>query len=181
MINLNKYREVKPGGKLLKRLYVKIVMIVFGRAFQAASAVDVEINEEFTRMPENFMMDMHVLPDGPHMIIGKNNKGKIRYMGGNPEGKDITLFMKIKNLEAAMLMFTFRESTTVATARDRLIVDGDLPVACGVVRIMNLLEVFLLPKPVAKLGVKRYPAWSQMSPIRKHLGRIIIYIRLITG
>ena len=181
MIKLDRFHEIKPGRKLLKKLYVKIVMLLFGRAFQAASSTDFEIREEFTRMPEDFMMDMYVLPDGPHMIIGKNEKGKIRYLGGNPEGKNITLFMKIKNIEAAMLMFTFRESTTVASSRDRLIVDGDLPVACGIVRIMNLLEVYLLPKFAAKLGVKRYPPWSRMSPIRKYLGRIIIYVRLITG
>ncbi len=28
-------------------------------------------------------------------------------------------------------MFTFRESTAAATARNRLIVDGDIPAACG--------------------------------------------------
>ena len=89
--------------------------------------------------------------------------------------------MKIKHLEAAMLMFTFQESSCTATARDRLIVEGDLPVASGVLRIMDLLEVLLLPKFIARLGVKRYPNHKQMSLGRKLRSRILTYIRIAVG
>jgi hypothetical protein len=178
MINYNNYPEIKPGMKLVKRIYVAVMLFVFGRAFQAASRVDPVAKEEFGRMPDNFILDFCVLPNGPHMIVGKDEKGRIRYMGWNPKGKKITLYMKIKNMESAIRMFTFLESSCTATSRDRLIVDGDLPTACGVLHIMDLLEVLLLPKIAAKLGVKRYPHWSQLSPFRKWASRLLVYVRL---
>jgi hypothetical protein len=179
MINYSDYPEIRPGKKLIKRIYVATMLFVFGRAFQAASRVDPSAKAEFAAMPDDFMLDFCVLPNGPHMIVGKDAKGKVKYMGWNPQGKKITLYMKIKNMESAIRMFTFLESSCVATSRDRLIVDGDLPVACGVLRIMDLLEVLLLPKFAAKLGVKRYPKWSQLSPFRKWTSRLLTYVRLV--
>jgi len=179
MINYNKYPEIKPGMKLIKRIYVATMLFVFGRAFQAVSRVDRGAREEFAKMPADFVLDFGVVPNGPHMIVGKDAKGRIKYMGWNPAGKKITLYMKIKNMESAIRMFTFMESSCTATSRDRLIVDGDLPTACGVLHIMDLLEVLLLPKFAAKLGVKRYPKWSQLSPVRKWTSRLLTYVRLV--
>lgn len=84
--------------------------------------------------------------------------------------------MKIKNIEAALLLFTFQESTTLATARNRLVVDGDVAHACAVMRILDIVEVYLLPKIIAKLAVKRYSGWSFR---RKYLGRVLVYVRSI--
>ncbi len=180
-MDMNKYPEIKPGKKLLKRIYVATMLFVFGRAFQAVAGADRGAREEFASLPKDFMLDLCVEPNGPHLICGKNEKGKIRYFGWNPAGKKITISMKVKNIEGAMLMFTFRESSCTAVAHDRLVVDGDVPVACAVLRIMDLLEVLLLPKFAAKLGVKRYPKWSQLSPLRKWSSRLLTYVRVVTG
>ncbi|MCX7679448.1 MAG: hypothetical protein N2316_09540 [Spirochaetes bacterium] len=179
MINYNNYPEIKPGKKLIKRIYIATMLFIFGRAFQAVSRVDKGAKEEFAQLPSDFMLDFGVLPNGPHMIVGKDKDGKIKYFGWNPSGKKITLKMHIKNIEAAMRLLTFRESSCTASARDRIIVDGDLPAACNILHIMDLLEVLLLPKVIAKLGVKRYPKWSQLSPLRKWVSRVLTYIRLI--
>ena len=178
MINYNDYPAIKPKLKLVKRIYVTILLFVYGRAFQAVSRVDRGAKEEFAKMPADFVLDFGVMPNGPHMIVGKDEKGRIKYMGWNPAGKKITLYMKIKNMDAAIRMLAFFETSCEATSRDRLIVDGDLPTACGVLHIMDLLEVLLLPKFAAKLGVKRYPKWSQLSPLRKYTSRILVYLRL---
>lgn len=175
------YKEIKPSRKPFKRFYVSLLLFIFGRAFQAVAKVDPAAKKEFDSMPSNFMLDLCVAPNGPHMIVGKDEKGRIRYYGWNPKGKRITLSMKIKHLEAAMLMFTFQESSCTATARDRLIVEGDLPVASGVLRIMDLLEVLLLPKFIARLGVKRYPNRTQMSLGRKLRSRVLTYVRIAIG
>ncbi|MFP4557141.1 MAG: hypothetical protein ACLFNU_09740 [Bacteroidales bacterium] len=175
------YPIVKPGKKRLKRIYVGLLLFIFGRAFQAVAKVDPIAKREFENMPPGFMLNLCVAPNGPHMIVGKDKHGKIRYYGSNPKGKMITLSMKIKSLEAAMLMFTFQESSCTATARDRLIVEGDLPVASAVLRIMDLLEVLLLPKFIAKLGVKRYPNRQRMSLKRKLRSRILTYTRVVFG
>jgi len=179
--NALKRVEVKQAGsKRIKRIYVWIVMFLFGRAFQAGT-VDREIRDEYKRLPDNFLLDLCVEPDGPHMLVGKNASGKMKYMGWNPRGKNVTLAMKVKNLEAGMRMFTFMESTCVANALNRIIVDGEIKDALAIVRVMNLLEVYLLPAIVAMRGVKRYPLWRQMNPVRKYTGRVLLYLRLVTG
>ena len=162
----------------MKKDYVSIMLWFVGRAIQAASAVDEDVKKEFAALPDHFTFSLGVMPDGPYMVVGKTRKGIVQYIGWDPEGRDIDLKMKIKNIEAAMLLFTFQESTTIATARNRLIVDGEVPHACAVVRILDIVEVYLLPKIIAKLAVKRYPCWS---PGRKYGGRTWIYIRTILG
>jgi hypothetical protein len=175
---MNNFREVAAGGKSLKRDYVAVMMWFMGRAIQAAAAVDEAVKKEFAGMPDGFTFALSVMPNGPHMIVGKDQRGFARYRGWDSEGKKIDLDMKIKNIEAAMLIFTFQESTALATARERLIVDGEVAHACAIVRILDIVEVYLLPKIIAKLAVKRYPGWPFR---RKYLGRALIYVRTIFG
>ena len=93
-------------------------------------------------------------------------------------GLKIDLALRIKNLEAAILLFTFQEGNATAAARDRLVVDGDVPAACAAIRILEIVEVYLLFKPIAKLAVKRYPLW----PLgRLMAGRISVYVRAVVG
>ncbi len=175
---MKNFREVAAKKKSLKKDYVAVMMWFMGRAIQAAAAVDRAVKKEFAGMPDGFNFALSVMPNGPHMVIGKDQKGFVRYRGWDPEGWKIDLDMKIKNIEAAMLIFTFQESTTLATARNRLVVDGEVAHACAIVRILDIVEVYLLPKIIAKLAVKRYPGWSFR---RKYLGRVLIYIRSIFG
>jgi len=172
------YREVATGRKPFKRAYVAVMLWFVGRAIQAAARVDKVVKKEFEALPEEFTFSLGVEPNGPHMIVGKNKKGRVKYMGWKPEGKNIDLKMKIKNLEAAILMFTFQESTAIATARDRMIVDGEVSYACAVVRVLDIVEVYLLPRLIARLAVKRYPVWSFRH---KYIGRARIYFRSILG
>ena len=179
-MNISRYPEIKSGSKIIKKIYVAVMLWIVGRAIQAASRVDREVKEEFAQLDDKFIMHLHVLPSGPGMIVGKDDKGRVRYMGWNPEGKKITLDMKIKNIEAAILMFTFQESTCVASAHNRLAVSGSVPETMAFIRILNIVETYLLPRIITSFAVKRYPNWSQMNPVRKHLGRILIYIRTFT-
>lgn len=179
-MNINKFPEIKPKGKLIKKIYVAIMLWIVGRAIQAAAKVDREVKAEFASLRDDFMVKLGVSPSGPAMIIGKDKKGVVKYMGWNSTGKKLTLEMNIKNIEGAILVFTFQESTCMAYDNERFIVNGDLPDALTFVRILNLIEIFLLPKIIASLAVKRYPKWSQMNPVRKYIGRALIYIRAFT-
>lgn len=175
------FSSYTPGKKRIKRFYVSLLLFIFGRAFQAAAKADPAAKAEFDSLPDDFMLDLCVAPNGPHMLVGKDKNGRIKYFGWKPGDKRITLTMKIKHLEAAILMFTFQESSCTATARDRLIVEGDLPAASSVLRIMDLLEVLLLPKFIAKLGVKRYPNHTRMPLGRKLKSRVLTYARVVVG
>jgi len=173
-----KFREVRPGNKPFKSGYVAVMLWFVGKAIQAASRVDREIKEEMNRLPEGFAFSLGVMPDGPAMVVGKDEGGRFKYLGWKHEGKKIDLFLKIKNIEAAVLLFTFQESTSRAVAHDRLVVDGDRGSVCAVVRILDSVEVYLLPKILAQLAVKRYPTWSLG---RKVWGRFLVYVRTILG
>jgi hypothetical protein len=172
------YREVQAGSKPLKRAYVAVMLWFVGRAIQAAARVDKAVREEFEQLPEEFTLALGVEPHGPYMVVGKNQKGRVKYLGWKPEDKHIDLKLKIKNIEAAVLLFTFQESTAVAFTRNRLILYGEVPHACATARILDSVEVYLLPKLIARMAVKRYPIWSFR---RKYIGRTRIYFRSLLG
>jgi hypothetical protein len=172
------YREVRPTASPFKRWYLALTLWFVGRAVQAASRVDKEVKEEIDRLPEGFCFSLGVDPAGPCMIVGKDPRGRAKYLGWNPAGKRIDLALRIKHLEAAMLLFTFQEGTALSACRNRQTVDGDIAAACTVVRILNAVQVYLLPKALAKLAVKRYPNWTGT---RKISGRIRVYWRTLLG
>jgi hypothetical protein len=180
-MDFNKFPEIKPGIKPIKRLYIAIMLWFVGRAIQAAGRVDKGVKAEFAGLRDDFIVRLGVLPKGPAMLVGKDKKGRAKFLGMNPQGKKITLDMVIKNIEGAFLMLAFMESTPIAYAHERLYVSGDLPDACAFARSLEIVEVLLLPKIIAKLAVKRYPKWSQMTPLRKYMNRVLVYVLTIAG
>lgn len=177
-MEFSEFREWTPGGVPFKRAYIAVMLWFVGRAIQAASRVDKAVKREFARLPQGYTFRLGVMPDGPYMVVGKEETGRVKYLGGDSKGRPLDLDMKIKHMEAAFRMFTFQESTAAATCRNRLILDGELQPALGIIRILDAVEVFLLPKLLARLAVKRYPSWSL---IRKFVGRTRIYVRAVLG
>jgi hypothetical protein len=175
---MNIVQEIHAGGKPLQRAYVGIFLWFTGRAIQAAAKVDKEVKKEFDALPDDFTFALGCLPNGPWMVVGKEN-GIVKYLGGDPKRRRLHLRLAIKNVEAAFLLLSFRESTALATTRNRLTTDGEVPYALAVIRILDIVEVYLLPKIIASLAVKRYPLWWSMG--RKLGGRIGIYTRILLG
>jgi hypothetical protein len=79
-------------------------------------------------------------------------------------------------LEHAFLALSFQEKTSVAFANDRMLVDGDISYAVRMTRILNRLEVFILPKLVAKRAVKAYPHNLQLP--EKLISAARIYLKV---
>ncbi len=170
--------EVKPGKKYIQRIYLSIMLWFVGRAIQAAAKVDKTVAAEFAAMPENYTFCLGAFPNGPHMIVGKNDKGQVKYLGRNYDKQPIHLEMGLKSMGHLFTLFLFLESTPTANARERLYVTGDVPHACAAVRVLDIVQVYLLPKPIAKLAIKRYPKWT----LKRHtIDRTMVYIRTITG
>jgi hypothetical protein len=172
------FLEIPPGRQRLKRMYLTPMLWFFGRAIQAAARVDQGVKSEFAGMPDQYTFCLGAFPAGPYMVVGKDAEGRVRYLGSSLTNHTIHLALMFKSITHLFLAFTFQESTPVANARDRLFVNGDVPHACAVVRIMDMIQVFLLPKPLAKLAVKRFPVWS----LKRHtLVRAQVYIRAVIG
>lgn len=172
------YREISPGRSRIKRAYLGLNLWFMGRAIQAASRVDERVRRELQALPEGFTFVLGILPSGPAMVVQKDGPDAAHYRGGRPGRQPVDLTLAFKHLEAGFLSFTFRENTALATARDRLVVDGDVACACAVVRILDIVQVYLLPKWIARRAVKRYPRW----PLgRKLFNRLRIYGRILVG
>ncbi len=170
--------EVKSGRKIFQRIYLTFMLWFVGRAVQAAARVDKFVAKEFAAMPEGYTFSLGAFPNGPYMVMGKDANGRAKYLGGNIKKHEVHLEMGLKSMGNLFTMFSFKESTPIANARDRLFVSGDVPLACAVVRILDIVQVYLLPKPIAKLAIKRYPRWS----LKRHTwDRTIVMIRTITG
>ncbi|MFA6013075.1 MAG: hypothetical protein WC799_24015, partial [Desulfobacteraceae bacterium] len=144
----------------------------------AAAKVDDDVRREFEELPDGFSFALTAAPSGPSMVVGKDSTGKVKYLGRSIDGQNLNVKMTLKSMEGLFQLFTFRESTPVANARDRLFVEGGLPEACAAVRILDIVQVYLLPKPVAKLAIKRYPRWD----LKRHTwNRAMVNIRAVIG
>ena len=157
-----------------KRLYVTTMMQVVGRALQAISEQDEKIQRETSVFPVGFVFSMQVLPSGPGFALRKTADNTLEFLDSVPTEKpDLAIY--IKHLEHAFRVLSFQESTARAFANDRMIVDGDISYAIRMVRALNRLEAFILPKLVAELAVKEYP---QIPLPEKVLQGARIYLRV---
>jgi hypothetical protein len=175
---MNDFREIAPKGRPFVRMYLAVMLWFVGRAIQAAAKVDPVVKKEFDELPEGFKFTLTAAPEGPSMVVGKDPAGNVKYLGSSLDGHQLNVKMTLKSMEGLFLLFSFQESTPTANARDRLFVEGSVPDACAAVRVLDIVQVYLLPKPVAKLAIKRYPKWS----LKRHTwDRAMVYIRTIIG
>lgn len=139
-----------------QKAYVALMINVIARALVSASVVDEEVRHELSGIPENFIIQMKVLPNGANFYLQVQADKSLKRLP-NYTGKP-DLSVKFKHVSHAFLVFSFQESTPRAFANDRIIVDGDVSFAIRFVRILNKLEALILPKLVAEFAVKRYPS-----------------------
>ena len=172
------YREIKPGRKTVKRVYLAVMLWFMGRAVQAASRVDKTIMAEVRELPPGLRMALGVRNRGPFMVLGKNGPTSLRFLGSRIADDALDLKLAFKYLESGFMTFTFQENTASAAAHDRLTVEGDMAYLCALVRILDRVQVYLLPRPLAKLAVKRYPHWPLM---KTWTNRVRIYWRTLLG
>ena len=175
---MENFKEVTPGANPLVNIYLNVMLWFVGRAIQAASRVDNAVKEEFERFPKKFVFSLGAYPKGPHMVVEKDENGRIRYRGRSIKDRKVDLQLTAKHPNLLFLLFSFQESTPISNARDRLFVDGEVPYACSVVRILDIVQIYLLPKFIAKMAIKRYPRWS----IIRHVWvRLLVNVKTVTG
>jgi hypothetical protein len=157
--------------------YVKLMFDVMGRAMEAASQIDSVFERELKALSPDFVFEMCVKPNGPGLVMQKLPDGSLKYLGANkPRKPDLSI--QFKHLAHAFLVLSFQESTARAFANDRMIVDGEISHALKMVRCLNQLETFILPRLVAERAIKRYPKLSVQEKL-KHGARI--YSRVATN
>lgn len=170
-------KRIQPMASQARRLYVGLMFQVMGRALQAVSEVDSEVQTEAKGLPKGFLFEMMVMPNGSKLVVEHIGEGKFHYHGSlAPRPVDVSI--QFKHIAHAFLVLSFQEKTTVAFANDRMLVDGDVSYAVRMTRILNRLESFILPKIVAERAVKEYP--ENLHLPEKLISSAQIYLKVAT-
>ncbi|MBU2510331.1 hypothetical protein KJ966_03300 [bacterium] len=165
---MDSYQPVMPGSKRFKKMVVRTVLFVLGRAMQSASKYDVEIKRELAVLPDNLRIQMQILPSGPCMTVVTQN-GKLKYLGQKPMEADMIVIYK--NLESAFMLFTAQKGIAKSYAEHRLSLRGDLSYAMVFTRCIIIIQGYLFPKIINNRIMKRVPAMS----LKKHFIRLWLY------
>ncbi|MDM8517444.1 hypothetical protein QUF76_14695 [Desulfobacterales bacterium HSG16] len=152
-----KYREIRPGRKPFKALYIKIALFALGRAMQSASNLDKNIKKEVETWPEGFTAMFKVLPRGPYISWMKEKGNTLVYKGESITEDEADLVIYFKNMENAFLVFSAQAGTAQAFAEHRMSLKGDLAQAMSLTRCLNIVQTYLYPDIIAKMVFKRVP------------------------
>ncbi len=171
-------KRLQPMVSQARKLYVELMFQVMGRALQAVSEVDDDVQNEARALPEGFLFQMMVMPSGASLVVEHIGGGHFRYHGATAP-RPIDLSIQFKHVAHAFLVLSFQEKTSVAFANDRMLVDGDISYAVRMTRILNRLESFILPKLVAQRAVKEYPASLHLP--EKLISAARIYLKVATN
>lgn len=167
--------RMQPMALHARRLYVNLMFQVMGNALQAISEVDGKVQDEARALPDGFLFEMMVMPNGPSLVIEHKGQGRFHYHGSSaPRAVDLSI--QFKHIAHAFLVLSFQEKTSVAFANDRMIVDGDIGYAVRMTRVLNRLEAFILPRLVAQRAVKEYP--SNLHLPEKIMSASRIYLKV---
>ncbi|MBB6479315.1 aldehyde ferredoxin oxidoreductase C-terminal domain-containing protein [Spirochaeta isovalerica] len=153
MARENRSRTVSPYRSPVKLIYCGTVMAVLGWFIPAVACRKASVRDEVKALPEDFKLRFAIWPSGPSLSL-KREGDRLKKVSLREEQADMTVYLK--SLEAAWLLLTFQESTCDSEARGRLMVKGDLPHTCTFIRLMDKVEILLLPRFLAKRAVKKW-------------------------
>lgn len=166
-------RIPRPRPRRIARLYCSILLVIVGRAIQGLWAVDPEIREEIALFPADTICTLTIRPNGPSMHLRRVDQAGFTLIRRSPPQTGLTpgpeLKLIIKDLTSALMILTFRESTSVAAAHDRIIIEGSIPLGCSFVRILERTETYLLPAFIARRAMIRYARPDRITTRRLRL------------
>ena len=149
------------------------MMRIVGRGLAVASRVDREISNELHHLPVEMRIAMRVYPNGPCCLLQRTHDDLI-YLGVRDDG-EADMEIVFKHLQHAWMLYTFQENTPTAFARNRIVLDGEISHAVVFNRCLNRLLTLILPRPVARKAVKRYPDIALFDKLKLAAS---IYLRL---
>ena len=163
--------RIKPSPMRFKGLYIRILLFVLSRAIPKASRISDAVRSESRSFPRGYRILLGVWPSGPDLNLVCDGEGGLYRESDSDSEPDLAI--RLKSLEAAFRLFTFRESTAASEAAGRLLAAGEPPLLLAFIRIIDAVEIILLPKPVAKLAVKE---WRRPSGLLRQ--RLSLYLSL---
>lgn len=144
---------IHPSKRPFKTIYCTIVLSVLGWFIPAVACRKKSVRQVISQFPHNFTFSLGAWPLGPSVAFMRVGD-RLKKIGKNTSNLDMKV--SLKSIEAAWYLFSFQESTCQSEANARLVVDGDLPNTCTFIRLMDKVEILLLPRFIAKRAVKQW-------------------------
>jgi len=108
--------RLRPMASQAKRLYVQIMMEVVGRAMEAISEFDEQVQQEVSILPEGFLFEMKIMPSGPALVMRKEAGNSLTYVGSKgPTPPDLSV--QFKHLTHAFMVLSFQPSGSLHPAQ----------------------------------------------------------------
>jgi hypothetical protein len=154
--------------------------MLLGRGMQAACRIDPTLSQEASDLPAGTTITLVVGEQGPAMVMYKGAT-HLMYLGDGsskkfyPAGLPSTATIRIRSLREARLIFQLAESPVAAIAKGRVSIEGAVSIACRFLRILNLTEIYLLPRTMACRMVKRYQAPPHLTRRKFAVGVAMLF------
>ncbi len=164
-----------PGYQTLERFmkytYVAISLRVFGAAFDAVTSTSPECRKELSDWEEGRRVALGVLPFGPHVTLEKKN-GVVKMIGTGLKDPHVSILFK--NLDSAMMVYTTYMGVVQASGENRALIKGDNGKAMEVLRILDIIMIYLLPRIVLNKNFRRPPKFG----FSQYVTMMLIYAKL---
>lgn len=108
---------------------------------------DSNIKKEIDSLPNDFKINLGILPYGNYIGLIKTEQG-LRIQKNGFEKADLNVYFK--NVKSTKRVMLARQSIAQSYSRHELIVGGDIARAMALVRIINRVECYLFPRFMTK-------------------------------
>ncbi|MBD3244781.1 MAG: hypothetical protein GF335_02195 [Candidatus Moranbacteria bacterium] len=135
-------------------MFVKSGFFLLGRSIQSVSGFDRIVQREIENWTNGFCVKMQVKPKGAFLILTKN-KNRLIYSSKNVKKADLTILFR--NLEAGFMLLSAQMGTPQAYAQNRLEIYGPINRSMQLIRILNRVQTYLLPKFLVKKTMTKVP------------------------
>ena len=137
----------------LKKSVSKVVLFFLYRGFKVLYKKDSRVKKELDALEEGFVLELKTCENGPSLMIKKENGSIVRLK----DGERVDISIAFKSIDVAFLVLTGRLGVAQAYAEHRFTLKGDIAVAMGVVRCVDLVEGYLFPRFMTRRILKEEP------------------------
>lgn len=153
--------------EIKKNMFCNIILTFLSRAIVELSHTDSEISREFADLPENFKVNIGIIPYGTYVGLVKTSGGlKIKKNGFTTAD----LVVNFKSEKAAQKVMLAKLNLAQSYSQHALLVGGDIAVAMRLVRAINKVECYLFPRFMTK---------KILPPIKKEASTFVTYCKIL--
>lgn len=130
-----------------KSAFCSLILTFLCRAIAELNEKDSLIRAEFAELPNDYKVNIGILPYGNYIGIIKTQAGlKVKKNGFATA--DLNVYFK--SVPAAKNVMLAKQNLAQSYSQHALIVGGDIAIAMGLVRAINRVECYLFPRFMTK-------------------------------